>query len=99
MKFYKKIALKLIIVLLLLVGSFSCQKKNEYSSLELGIYTETYPVNGRTKINFIDREKLVIIKGEDIKFQDEFKYEICVNAIKLTNVSHFIIPCKKRNKD
>jgi len=62
--------------------------KEQYNSLEMGVYIETSPVNGRTIINFIDQGKLVIIKDEDARFQDEFYYEICLDTIKLTLVQN-----------
>ena len=86
---------KFIAILLALCSCFvSCKNKEEYNSkgkynsLEMGVYIETYPINGRTIINFIDQGKLVIIKDEDVRFQDEFYYEICLDTIKLTLVQN-----------
>jgi hypothetical protein len=54
-------------ILLILAGMISCGKdKNDNEEknplLDLGIYIETYPTKGRTRIDLIDREKLAIIK-------------------------------------
>jgi hypothetical protein len=69
--------LKTTAVLLILTGCFSCgkEKGQEEEFLDLGMYVETYPIQGRTRINFIDREKLAIIRSED-KFIDEFYYSV-----------------------
>jgi hypothetical protein len=61
----KKIVLKKTAILLFLAGSLvSCGKEKETQLLDLGIYVETYPIEGRTRVNLIDREKCAIIKSE-----------------------------------
>jgi hypothetical protein len=63
-------------ILLMLTSAFTCGKeeKKEDQLLDLGTYVETNPIEGRTRINFIDGEKLVIIKSE--KSITEFRYVI-----------------------
>jgi hypothetical protein len=82
MKKMKKKILKLA-ALALLAGTFSCESKEETKipSIESGMYSETYPSQGHTKINVLDKETLEIIKGE---YVDKFKYEILDLSIKIT---------------
>ncbi|MDR0763068.1 MAG: hypothetical protein LBF01_01040 [Bacteroidales bacterium] len=81
----KKIILQTAAILLILAGMMIACGKEETQSLDLGMYVETYPTQGRTRINLIDGEKLVIIKDEGMQ-QDEFKYEIDGNTIKLIDI-------------
>ena len=74
--------LKLTAFLLILIGSVSCEKE----TLDIGTYIEVSPEKGRTQINFIDNETLVIIKNNRAH-SDKFKYEISGNKIKLTHSS------------
>ena len=87
--------LKLTVILLILAGSFcSCTKDK---TLELGLYEEISPVKGRTRINFIDDERLVMLKrdydGEFTdEFSDEFRYEISGKTISLLHIYHLDNP-------
>ena len=72
--------MKKIILSLIILGVFSSCQKEEILS-KVGMYVETYPVKGRTKINFIDNERLIKMLGEDFWLCEEFKYEIRGNKI------------------
>jgi hypothetical protein len=89
-----KIILKitaLTALLLMFAGiTISCNKKNENTFLEKGLYIEVEPLHRKaSKIHFIDDEKLVIMRSrEDTEGydQDEFMYKISRNTIELTSV-------------
>ena len=69
----KKIVLKITAILLILASAFACGKGNEKTqTLDLGIYIETYPIEGHASIDFIDRKKLAINTGSI----NEFYYTI-----------------------
>lgn len=75
-----------IIGLLIVLGIYSAcnSDDNDTNTKTLsGIYTESEPVNGRTKLNFVNGNT-VIKSGANNPFQDEFTYEITKNVIKLT---------------
>jgi hypothetical protein len=57
--------LKTTAIMLILAGSLvSCEKEKGTQLLDLGTYVETYPIERRTRVNLIDREKCAIIKSE-----------------------------------
>ena len=75
------------------ITSYDEEEEPELSEVETGIYAEpdpvTYvPIMGYTKINFIDKDKLVIIKhtGTENENHTEFNYEISGYTIKLAPV-------------
>jgi hypothetical protein len=57
----------------LFIISGCTKKEKEETQLDLGVYVETYPIEKHTRINFISKEKLVIIKDGSIT---EFYYVI-----------------------
>jgi len=83
--------------LLILAGGFSSCKKKEIESfitpmsLQMGIYEELDPVRGRTKISFIDNERLIITKYLDLSEEhwnnEEFIYSITDNKIRVSTIS------------
>lgn len=75
-------------LLFLLVLNFtlvSCFKDEDDTGIFSGDYVEVTPVPGRTQVNFISNDRLVIIKEENDE-QDEFIYEIEEEIIRLTPV-------------
>jgi len=50
-------------LLLVLAGVNIACKKDDNKPLKMGVYVESYPEKGRTKINFIDENTLVIREG------------------------------------
>jgi hypothetical protein len=82
----KKIILKITAILLILAGMVACTKNEEIPQildLDLGMYIETYPFphskenqEWRFHINFIDKEKLAIIRPLYGTSVDEFYYAI-----------------------
>ncbi len=76
----KKIAL---IGLIILTGLISCNK-DEINSNLTGMYTETYPMNDRTQIEFLTENRMTINKSPQTGNGDEFTFVITGNTIKLT---------------
>ncbi|TZF83718.1 hypothetical protein FW774_09605 [Pedobacter sp. BS3] len=71
-----------LIVLMLIIGFISCSKDNDKETLS-GVYAETSPVEGRSQLTFISKNKVVKTEsGSSVK--DEFNYSISGNKIKLT---------------
>ena len=58
------------IFVLIFLGSFCGCRKEEDILSKGGMYIETYPQKGNIKINFINKEKLIIIWDE--KRSEEF---------------------------
>ncbi|MDR3339377.1 MAG: hypothetical protein LBT25_04635 [Candidatus Symbiothrix sp.] len=83
----KERILKLAAVLLI-AGMAACseEKREIPINLKLGMYSETYPNQGRSKINFIDTETLEIIK---VDYTYKYNYEIRDNVIKLSPIDDY----------
>lgn len=77
--------MKKFIVLLLILNFtlVSCFKDEDDTGIFSGVYIEVEPVPGRTQVNFVSNDRLVIIK-DDNDMQDEFRYEIEEELIHLT---------------
>jgi hypothetical protein len=86
----KKNILKTAAILLILSGMISCgeEEKEKNQSLDLGIYVETYPTQGRTRINLIDGKKLAIIREQENQNDYVVFYEIIEkeNTVKFFNI-------------
>jgi len=76
--------LKIIGLLFVIIIYSACNSHNDTMILN-GLYTETYPVNGRSQLNFINGN--IVIKSEnDNSIEDQFTYEIIGNILKLTPI-------------
>src|SRR5690606_10088160 len=78
---------KLILLLVLLPFMIiACGKDyDDHESNLLGIFVETLPISGRTHINFINTNRLIISEPGNPR-QDEFFYAISGENITLTPV-------------
>ena len=75
---------KLIYLFVLISGIISCSSDDESKNHTLnGIYTETSPINGRSQLNFVDKNT-VIQSESGSSTENEFIYELNGNIIKLT---------------
>lgn len=82
-----KKTLKLIIILLIIS---SCSRDNnngdEFASQYTGIYTETSPVSGRTRIDFNEGNKLTVMKDPNSNWGTPYAFKISGNSITLTAI-------------
>jgi len=85
----KKLLFPLLAICLIGTGCDEELKEPELIELGMGMYIELNPIidvpAATTKINFIDKERLIIFKGTKPS-SDEFKYEINGHTIKLVHI-------------
>jgi len=75
---------KVTLILLFVVGIFSCDKDDDNNQILAGIYVEKSPVENRTKMIFTEN-RLIINKSNGSTI-DEFRFEITEDKITLTPI-------------
>ncbi|NRD19565.1 hypothetical protein HNV08_05865 [Winogradskyella eckloniae] len=78
---------KIILFLFLLSMCISCKTSDDGNAQQLaGLYSETFPEEGRSQLNFINENTLEKLESNSA-IVDEFNYEIIGNVLKLTPIT------------